>query len=103
MRFPLRHFPRDLPLTTSIERDGQRVLFCHSTPSDPLFAYCPSDSPAWTQESASVDADIILAGHTHLPFVKRFGIRTAVNRAASGSRKMADRPPSGLKCSTMAH
>ena len=45
------------------------------------------DSPAWTQESASVDADIILVGHTHLPFVKRFGARTVVNPGSLGQPK----------------
>lgn len=33
-----KRFLRDLPLTASVERDGQRFLLCHATPSDPLFA-----------------------------------------------------------------
>jgi putative phosphoesterase len=82
-----QRFLRDLPLTASVERDGQRLFLCHATPSDPLFAYCPSDSPGWSQESASVDADIILVGHTHLPFVKRFGTRTVVNPGSLGQPK----------------
>jgi putative phosphoesterase len=82
-----KRFLRDLPLTASVERDGQRLFLCHATPSDPLFAYCPPDSPAWSQESASVDADIILVGHTHLPFVKRFGTRTVVNPGSLGQPK----------------
>jgi diadenosine tetraphosphatase ApaH/serine/threonine PP2A family protein phosphatase len=80
-------FLRELPLTASVERDGQRFLLCHATPSDPLFAYCPPDSPAWSHESASVDADIILVGHTHLPFIKRFGTRTVVNPGSLGQPK----------------
>ena len=82
-----KRFLRDLPLTASVERDGRRFFLCHATPSDPLFAYCPPDSPAWGQESASVDADIILVGHTHLPFVKRFGSRTVVNPGSLGQPK----------------
>ena len=82
-----KRFLRDLPLTASVERDGRRFFLCHATPSDPLFAYCPPDSPAWGQESASVDADIILVGHTHLPFVKRFGTRTVVNPGSLGQPK----------------
>jgi putative phosphoesterase len=82
-----KRFLRDLPLTASVERDGQRLFLCHATPSDPLFAYCPPDSPAWRHESASVDADIILVGHTHLPFVKRFGTRTVVNPGSLGQPK----------------
>ncbi len=82
-----KRFLRNLPLTASVERDGQRFFLCHATPSDPLFAYCPPDSPAWIPESASVDADIILVGHTHVPFVKRFGIRTVVNPGSLGQPK----------------
>ena len=82
-----KRFLRELPLTASVERDGQRVFLCHATPSDPLFAYCPPDSPTWREESASVDADILLVGHTHLPFVKRFGARTVVNPGSLGQPK----------------
>lgn len=82
-----KRFLRDLPLTASVERDGQRLFLCHATPSDPLFAYCAPDSPAWRRESASVDADIILVGHTHLPFVRRFGTRTVVNPGSLGQPK----------------
>jgi putative phosphoesterase len=82
-----KHFLRDLPLTASIERDGRRFFLCHATPSDPLFAYCPPDSPAWSQECSSVDADIILVGHTHLPFTKTFAGRTVVNPGSLGQPK----------------
>ena len=82
-----KRFLRDLPLTASVVRDGQRVFLCHATPSDPLFAYCPPDSLAWSEESASVDAEIILVGHTHLPFAKRFGTRTVVNPGSLGQPK----------------
>ncbi len=82
-----KRFLRDLPLTASVERDGQRLFLCHATPSDPLFSYCPPDSPGWSQESASVDADIIMVGHTHLPFVRRFGSRTVVNPGSLGQPK----------------
>jgi putative phosphoesterase len=82
-----KRFLRDLPLTVTVERDQRRFLLCHATPSDPLFAYCPPGSPAWADESAAVDADIILVGHTHLPFVKRFGTRTVVNPGSLGQPK----------------
>lgn len=82
-----KRFLRDLPLTVSLERDQRRFFLCHATPSDPLFAYCPPESLAWADESAAVDADVILVGHTHLPFVKRFGTRTVVNPGSLGQPK----------------
>jgi protein phosphatase len=63
------------------------LFLCDATPSDPLFSYCLPDSPAWRQESASVDADVILVSHTHLPFVKRLGTRTVVNPGSLGQPK----------------
>jgi protein phosphatase len=82
-----KHFLRDLPLTASVERDQRRFFLCHATPSDPLFAYCPPDSRAWVDEIAAVDADVILVGHTHLPFVRRIGNRTVVNPGSLGQPK----------------
>jgi protein phosphatase len=82
-----KHFLRDLPLTASVERHQQRFFLCHATPSDPLFAYCPPDSRAWVDEIAAVDADVILVGHTHLPFVRRIGNRTVVNPGSLGQPK----------------
>jgi putative phosphoesterase len=82
-----KRFLRDLPLTVSVERDQHRFFLCHATPSDPLFAYCPPESPSWADEIATVEADVIFVGHTHLPFVKRFGARTVVNPGSIGQPK----------------
>lgn len=82
-----KRFLRELPLTAVVERGGQRFLLCHATPTDPLFAYCPPDSPAWVDEAAGVDADVLLVGHTHLPFVRRVGTRTVVNPGSLGQPK----------------
>jgi protein phosphatase len=82
-----KRFLRDLPLTASIERDRQRLFLCHATPLDPLFAYCPPDSPDWSREAEAIDADLILVGHTHLPFVKHVGHRTIVNPGSLGQPK----------------
>lgn len=82
-----KRFLRELPLTASIDRDGQRFFLCHATPADPLFAYCPPDADAWAGESASVNADVLLVGHTHLPFIKQFGRTTVVNPGSLGQPK----------------
>jgi len=82
-----KRFLRELPLTASLVRDQRRFFLCHATPSDPLFAYCPPDSADWINESAAVDADLILVGHTHLPFIRRIGHRTVVNPGSLGQPK----------------
>lgn len=78
---------RELPLTQAVVRDERRFLLCHATPTDPLFAYCPLESPEWRREAETIDADLILVGHTHLPFVKHIGNRIVINPGSLGQPK----------------
>ncbi len=82
-----RDFLRGLPLTSERKVGGVRFSLRHAVPSDPLFGYCPPDSPRWRQEVALVDADILLVGHTHLPFVRQFGEKQVVNPGSLGQPK----------------
>ncbi len=82
-----REFLRSLPMTSGRRTAGVRVQLCHATPSDPLFAYCGPDSPRWEQEVEAAGADILLVGHTHVPFVRRFGKRQVVNPGSLGQPK----------------
>jgi putative phosphoesterase len=79
---------RGLPLTARREAGGARFFMCHAAPSDPLFEYAPPTLTAlWTQEAAAVDAEILLVGHTHLPFVLHVGGRRVVNPGSVGQAK----------------
>jgi putative phosphoesterase len=82
-----KKFLRELPLTTDREAEGVRVTLCHAIPSDPLFAYCLPGSDRWEAELEQVNADILLVGHTHIPFVREFGARTVVNPGSLGQPK----------------
>jgi protein phosphatase len=82
-----RTYLANLPLTAERTIDGVRFLACHAVPSDPLFAYCRQDSPRWAEEVANVPADIVLVGHTHLPFVLNVGGRLVVNPGSLGQPK----------------
>jgi predicted phosphodiesterase len=68
-----REFLRGLPQCLRVDRDGRGFYLCHAMPSDPLFGYCPADSPRWEQEWAVAAAEVLLCGHTHVPFVRRVG------------------------------
>jgi protein phosphatase len=74
-------------MTHSVVRGEQRFFLCHATPSDPLFAYCPPDSSSWNDETASVDADVLLVGHTHVPFIRHVADRIVVNPGSVGQPK----------------
>ncbi len=86
-----KQFLRELPMRIWRTVEGKRFLLCHATPSDPLFEYRPPDSPLWAQaEETSAGADVILAGHTHLQFVRTFGGRTVANPGSLGQSKSGD-------------
>lgn len=80
-------FLRILPVTTVLERDGKRFMLCHAIPSDPLYGYCPENSGRWDKEVQTIEADYLLVGHTHTPFLKQVGHTTVVNPGSLGQPK----------------
>jgi protein phosphatase len=82
-----KEFLRGLPQTRIVERDGKRFLLCHAVPSDPLFGYCPESSERWQKEVQNIQADYLLVGHTHTPFIKRVGQTMVVNPGSLGQPK----------------
>ena len=82
-----KEFLRSLPNTKILERDGKRFMLCHAIPSDPLYGYCSQDSERWQQEVQTIQADYLLVGHTHTPFIKRVGQTTIVNPGSLGQPK----------------
>jgi putative phosphoesterase len=80
-------FLRDLPECLCREVEGTVFFLCHATPSNPLSEYRSSDSPRWEIEEAVVGADVVLAGHTHLPFVRNFGGKIIANPGSLGQSK----------------
>jgi len=87
LSFGHKHFLRHLPLLAETKRGSTRFYLCHAIPSDPLFGYCEADSSQWVEEVESVDADVILVGHTHVPSVQSFGSRLVVNPGSLGQPK----------------
>ncbi len=82
-----KEFLRGLPKTQILVREGKRFMLCHAVPSDPLYGYCPQDSARWQHEVENIQADYLLVGHTHTPFVKRVGQTTVVNPGSLGQPK----------------
>jgi protein phosphatase len=80
-------FLRDLPVTRVLERDKRRFFLCHAIPSNPLYGYCPENSDLWPKELEQVDADFLLVGHTHTPFIRKIGAKTIVNPGSLGQPK----------------
>jgi protein phosphatase len=78
---------RSLPATARRAVDGCKFLLCHATPREPLFKYLPPEPEAWRIEADAVDADVLLVGHTHLPFDLKLGDRRVVNPGSVGQPK----------------
>ena len=82
-----KEYLRGLPPNARREVDGTRSYLCHAAPSDPLYTYAPADEAFWTKEAAAADADVLLVGHTHLPFVLDVPGRRIVNPGSVGQPK----------------
>jgi putative phosphoesterase len=80
-------FLRDLPVHREIAVNLTRFYLVHSTPTDPLFGYCPEQSERWLDEVARINADVLIVGHTHTPFVRTVGKTTIVNPGSLGQPK----------------
>jgi protein phosphatase len=78
---------KSLPLSVTVESAGVRFYLCHAMPSDPLFGYCPLDSERWVAEVEKAGADVVLTGHTHVPFVRTIGGRVLANPGSLGQPK----------------
>jgi predicted phosphodiesterase len=86
-----KQFLRELPTCACRDVDGRIFFLCHATPSDLLYEYRTPESPLWArEEESSAGADVILAGHTHLPFVRTFGSRIVGNPGSLGQSKAGD-------------
>ena len=80
-------FLRSLPRTAARTIDACRFFLCHATPKEPLYQYCPAEPARWAPEVVGVQADIVLAGHTHLPFMMNLEERRIVNPGSVGQPK----------------
>jgi predicted phosphodiesterase len=79
-----------LPRTRDLVLDGKRVLLLHATPADPLYSYLGPDRDRWQASLAGIQADLVLVGHTHLPFHFHFGDVHVLNPGSLGQPKDGD-------------
>jgi putative phosphoesterase len=82
-----RTFLRSLPLHADVQIGNMRCYLCHAVPSDPLFTYCLPESDRWPEECSRVEADVLLVGHTHMPFGCHVGKTLLVNPGSLGQPK----------------
>lgn len=73
---------RAWPLRIDAEVAGKKLLLVHGSPSDPLTGYIYP----WTDLSSfeSVEADCIVMGHTHRPYIRHVAGKLVVNVGSCG-------------------
>jgi diadenosine tetraphosphatase ApaH/serine/threonine PP2A family protein phosphatase len=85
-----RAYLAGLPRSAVRELDGTRCLFVHATPGDPLYRYLGPDPAAWAVEVGSLDANLVMVGHTHLQFELIVEGKRVVNPGSVGQPKDGD-------------
>lgn len=80
-------FLRGLPRFQERLVGSTRFYVVHATPTDPLFAYSPEGSDRWVAEAEAIEADVLVVGHTHTPFIRVVGSTTIVNPGSLGQPK----------------
>lgn len=84
-------FLRSLSTRRSVHVDGVRLELLHAAPDDPLFQYLPASRvDDWRRAAASLDTDLILVGHTHLPVVLQLGDKRMMNPGSVGLPRDGD-------------
>jgi putative phosphoesterase len=82
---------RSLPMRIDVEVDGKRLCVVHASPFAPYTDYLHSGSPL-LRGCATLDADFLLLGHTHVPMAERHSGTLVVNPGSLGeSRDPAQR------------
>jgi protein phosphatase len=83
-----KQYLRLLPLSADRTLGRARFHICHATPSNPLFGYLEQDSSTWESEVTSTGADVLIVGHTHVPFLRSIGEKQLVNPGSLGGLRI---------------
>ncbi len=66
---PSRLYLQSLPVEISLKREGWRILLTHGSPGSPEEHLTPDTPQSRLEEIANqITADIVLCGHSHIPF-----------------------------------
>ncbi|MGD1277673.1 MAG: metallophosphoesterase family protein [Tepidisphaeraceae bacterium] len=77
------------PCQKHLTLDGLRISLFHGSPWDAQEQYIYPDFKDW-QRFAEVDADVIVLGHTHRPFLREVAGRLVINPGSCGQPRDGD-------------
>jgi predicted phosphodiesterase len=87
---------KGLPERLEIECKGKRIVVVHGSPAEPLQEYVFPWVPDHVFEGflKETGADVLILGHTHVPFVKRLNGRLVLNPGSVGQPRDHNRQAS---------
>ena len=94
VREDLVEWLREQPYSVDAEVGGRRFLMAHSSPWGGWEYHYPHD-PLW-QQTATLEQDVVVTGHTHVPMAERFGDTLVINPGSVGE---ARHPGNGYRLS----
>lgn len=80
-----------LPGRLRIEIGGRSILMVHASPFEPYGEYIYPHTPKFG-DLGTVEADIFIYGHTHMPVVEQIGLVLVVNPGSTGEVRDRTRP-----------
>lgn len=90
---------KSLKESEMIEIGSKKVLITHSAPGYPIWKELPPGTSAndFNEMFEKSGADIIVMGHTHLPFVKKFKKGLIINPGSAGQPRDGNPSPSYIE------
>ncbi|MEW6663553.1 MAG: metallophosphoesterase family protein [Bacillota bacterium] len=86
-----KDFLRQLPMEWHAEIGGERLLVVHGSPRR-LNEYLFQDLSleVWQEVLFGLETEVLVCGHTHLPYIRRFGSKIVINAGSVGKPKHGD-------------
>lgn len=82
---------KSLPTRRDFELEGRMFTVVHGSPSDPDKYVYPGDvDQAFVEKNLEQDCDILIMGHTHVPFTEKFEDTVIMNPGSVGQPRDGD-------------
>ena len=75
---------KKLPQKNTMTIAGKKFFMAHGSPDDPIWEYIFPTTPEARLKTFLQHGDIIALGHTHIPFVKKFGAKLVLTPGSVG-------------------
>ena len=82
-------FLGELKKKMEIDVEGTKIFLVHASPRDPLWEYVYEGDNLKYHLQAS-QSDVLVMGHTHIPFVRKVGSGTVMNGGSVGQPRDGD-------------